>query len=68
MGQAYSVRDAARRVRRCRKTIQRWMSEGMPHRRLGTHRVEIDEDDLCAWLRDRILGQKASRFRAKDAA
>ncbi|WP_181068028.1 hypothetical protein [Rathayibacter sp. AY1A7] len=52
---AYSVRGAARRVKRTRTTVQNWLREGMPHRRLGTHRVEIDEDVLTDWLRRKIV-------------
>jgi hypothetical protein len=63
----YSVRDAARRVRRCRRTVQYWLDEGMPHRRNGT-RVEIDEDVLTAWLRKKLIGAKAARFQQKTAA
>jgi phage terminase Nu1 subunit (DNA packaging protein) len=51
----YSVRGAARRVGRHRVTIQEWLREGMPCRRYGTHRVEIDEDVLTEWLRKKIV-------------
>jgi len=52
---AYSVRGAARRVGRTRTTIQNWLGEGMPCRRFGTHRVEIDETVLTDWLRRKIV-------------
>jgi hypothetical protein len=39
------------------------MRHGMPHRRLGTHYVEIDEDELLAWLRARILANPTNRVR-----
>ncbi|QHC70782.1 hypothetical protein [Rathayibacter sp. VKM Ac-2801] len=41
------------------------MSEGIPYRRYGTHRVEIDEDELLAWFRKRLIGAKAARFGAR---
>jgi hypothetical protein len=31
------------------------MREGMPHRRLGTQSVEIEEDVLTEWLRRKIV-------------
>lgn len=62
----YTVRSAARRVRRSRSTIQRWMHHGMPHRRLGSHHVEIDEADLTAWLRRALINQKSARFRPRS--
>ncbi|PPH84881.1 hypothetical protein [Rathayibacter sp. AY1D9] len=52
---AYSVRGAALRVKRHRVTIQTWLREGMPCRRYGTHRVEIDEEVLTEWLRRKIV-------------
>lgn len=63
--EVYSVRGAARRVRRSRWTIQRWMRHGMPHRRISDQHVEIDEAELTAWLRRSIINQKSSRFASK---
>lgn len=62
----YSVRDAARRVRRRRSTVQRWIGEGMPYRRHGTYRVEIEEDVLLAWFRKKLMAivEKDPRARA----
>jgi phage terminase Nu1 subunit (DNA packaging protein) len=42
-------------VKRTRTTVQNWLREGMPCRRYGTHRVEIDEDVLTEWLRRKIV-------------
>ncbi len=66
IGPPYSVRGAARRVHRHRSTIQRWMRLGLPHRRIGTHEVEIDEDDLTSWWRETLIRQKNARFSRKD--
>lgn len=66
--QVYNVRQAARRVERSRWTVQRWLHDGLPHRRRSDQVVEIDEADLTAWLRARTRAQRASWFHAKDAA
>jgi hypothetical protein len=52
-------------VHRHRRTIQRWINHGMPHRRLGSHQVEIDEADLTLWLRKALIAQKSARFQPK---
>jgi hypothetical protein len=52
---SYSVRSAARRAGRHRTTVQRWLNEGLPHRRVSDQVVEIEEADLTEWLRRKIL-------------
>jgi len=60
--QVDSVRDAARRVRPHRRTIQQRKDEGTLYRRYRMHRVEIDEDELLAWFRKRLIDVRAARF------
>lgn len=63
----YNVRQAARRVKRDRVTIQRWMREGLPHERPSHFVVRIREDDLTKWLRTKIVNQRAARFGSRVA-
>lgn len=63
----FNVRQAARRIKRDRVTVQRWLREGLPHERLSEYDVRIREDDLTLWLRTKITNQRASRFGERAA-
>ena len=56
-------RQLAGYLRLSRATIQRFVSRGVPHERLGT-RVYFQIDDVMAWLRDQGLAAQAKRRRA----
>ena len=60
---AYTVKGAAQRVRRSTRTIERWLSEGMPSRK---HRgiTVIDRDTLIAEMirRNRANPTKRATF------
>jgi len=63
----YNVRQAARRIKRDRVTVQRWLREGLPHERPSEFVVQIREDDLTQWLRTKLVNQRASRFGSRAA-
>ncbi len=63
-----TYREAARRVRRSIRTINRWRRAGMPmtwetrdHQRVRV----VDEDVLLAWWRDRLDGWPAHQYRLR---
>jgi hypothetical protein len=50
-----SLRNASRRVGRHRRTVQRWMGEGMKFETVdGAKYVELEE--LQSWYRAKLLG------------
>ncbi|MEF2979081.1 hypothetical protein [Subtercola sp. YIM 133946] len=62
MTEFLSMRDAGRRVRRSRRTIRRWMSQGMPFEWIdGRKFVELDV--LLATLRTKISAKKSHQYR-----
>lgn len=50
----YTLRQAARRVRRSLRTVRRWKARGMPTR-LVDRTNYVEHDTLLAWYRDRLL-------------
>lgn len=65
-----SYREAAKRVRRSRRTIRHWKLQGMHmswERRDGQLIRVVDEDVLLAWWRDRMDNDPVwqNRIRAK---
>ncbi|PPH84882.1 hypothetical protein [Rathayibacter sp. AY1D9] len=63
----FNVRQAAKRIKRDRVTVQRWLREGLPHERPSEYDVRIREDDLTLWLRTKLTNQRASRFGERAA-
>lgn len=59
-----SMRDARERVKRSRRTIRRWMAQGMPFVVINGRKF-IRLDDLQATLRAKILAHKSTRFQHK---
>ncbi|WP_104128222.1 hypothetical protein [Cryobacterium sp. Y57] len=59
----YTIKTAARRVKRSEWTIKQWMRDGMP-RRMVAGVVVIEHDDLMVRYRANIMG---NRTRAADA-
>jgi hypothetical protein len=55
------IRASARRVGRDRRTIYRWVAEGLPHQ-VDSGRFYILEEDLLTWWRTKMIAQKRSRF------
>ncbi|CAN5380278.1 hypothetical protein BH09ACT6_BH09ACT6_18640 [soil metagenome] len=56
-----TLNAACRRVRRHRRTLRRWMAEGMEfHWFEGMKYVELTE--LQSWLRKKIVAEKEFRF------
>lgn len=63
-----TYREAARRVRRSIRTINRWRRAGMPmswetrdHQRVRV----VDEDTLLAWWRNRLDANPAHQYRMR---
>ena len=50
---AYTIEQAAERVGRNQRTIKRWLSGGLSHRKIGS-RVYIGHGDLLSWWRRRL--------------
>jgi transposase len=68
-----TYREAAKRVRRSRRTIRYWKLQGMPMGwdiRNGQHVRVVDEDVLIAWWHQRMDNDPVwqNRIRAKIAA
>lgn len=66
-----TYREAARRVRRSIRTINRWRRAGMPMTwatRDGQHVRVVDEDTLLAWWRDRLDANPAHQWRLRRLA
>lgn len=59
-----TYREAARRVRRDVRTVQRWRAAGMPMRLRDGERV-VDEEVLLAWWRDRLDNWPAHQYRMR---
>ncbi|MFM2719086.1 hypothetical protein [Microbacterium mcarthurae (nom. nud.)] len=59
-----TYREAARRVRRDVRTVQRWRAAGMPMRWRDGERV-VDEEVLLAWWRDRLDAWPAHQYRLR---
>ncbi|UOE45489.1 helix-turn-helix domain-containing protein [Agromyces larvae] len=57
----YTIAAAARRVGRTRRTIRRWLDDGMPHR-IVAGMVVIDHWDLLDAYRARVT-EKRRNFR-----
>jgi hypothetical protein len=62
---ALGMRAAARRVGRSRRTIQRWISGGMPHYVIGGRKLILLDDLLTTWRR-KILAERRNQFAKKD--
>lgn len=58
----YSMRDAARRMKRSRRTIQRWMRHGMPYYVDGGRKY-ILLTDLQASIRQKAANERAHQFK-----
>lgn len=56
----YGIRAAARRVAKSRRTIYRWMRDGMPYKTVAGRRW-IAHDDLLAMWRGRIISHRTNR-------
>jgi hypothetical protein len=52
---------AAIRVHRSRRTIRRWMAEGMPHHWYEGRKFVL-ESDLLAAYREHLLAEKRNQF------
>ena len=68
-----TYREAAKLVRRSRRTIRYWKLQGMPmgwDNRNGQHVRVVDEDVLIAWWHQRMDNDPVwqNRIRAKIAA
>lgn len=59
-----SYREAARRVGRDVRTIQRWRAAGMPMRERHGGR-EVREDVLLGWFRDRLQAWPTHQYRMR---
>lgn len=63
-----TYREAARRVRRTRRTIRYWRQRGMPMSweiRDGQRCRVVDEDTLLAWRRDRLKNDPVHQQRLR---
>ena len=76
MGEMLSYRQAARRVKRSIRSINRWRRGGMPMSwevREGQRVRVVDEETLLKWWRDRLTAwpvhqQRLRKMRAEEEA
>ena len=63
-----TYREAARRVGRSVRTVNRWRRHGMPmtwESRDGQRFRVVREDVLLAWMRDRLKANPAHQYRMR---
>lgn len=68
MAEYLTYREAARRVRRSIRTINRWRRRGMPmgwENRDGKRVRVVAEDTLLAWWRARLQSDPAHQYRLR---
>jgi hypothetical protein len=59
--QILNLQAAARRVHRSRRTISRWVREGLPHHDDGGQKFILLADLLTFW-RDKMLAERRGQF------